>query len=116
MTPFLFLCVFWGISPSRRTQGHKLGSSPNFNMFPCSHRNISFLRKSRKKGGNRKRVVYVRGGSCIHAFSWGSGTPSGSYPRVPLPQGNTLVWEHPLQVKLPSSKQSMNNTKWNFIL
>jgi hypothetical protein len=42
--------------------------------------------KRRKKGGNFKRVVFVRGGPSTCAFSWGLGKPSGSCPWVPLPQ------------------------------
>jgi len=47
----------------------------------------------RKKGGNKKRVVYTRGGSWICAFSWGLGKPLGSSSQVPLPKENALVQE-----------------------
>jgi hypothetical protein len=47
---------------------------------------ICLLYKRRKKGGNFKRVVFVREGPSTCAFSWGLGTPSGSCPCVPLPQ------------------------------
>ncbi len=41
--PFLFLCVFWGISPSKRTLRHYARGALQLYMFPCSHGNISFL-------------------------------------------------------------------------
>jgi hypothetical protein len=41
----------------------------------------------------------MRGGSSIHVFSWGSGTPLSSFPGLSLPQKNTLIQEPPLQDK-----------------
>jgi hypothetical protein len=75
--PFYFLCVFWGISPSRRTLGCYImpRELSNFNMFPCSHGNISFL-----WNGKEARKSKVSGGSRTHVFSWGSRTPSGAPP------------------------------------
>jgi hypothetical protein len=58
------------------------GSSPN---FICSHipLEIFLVYIMGKKWGNKKRVVYVRGGSCTRAFSWGLGAPLDD----PLPSG-----------------------------
>jgi hypothetical protein len=52
---------------------------------------IFLFYEPRKKWGNKKRVVYVRGGSSTCAFSWGLGTPSDSHPWVPLPQWDKSV-------------------------
>ncbi len=68
-TVILFLCVHWGIFPSRRTLGwYAAGMSSYFYVFPCSH---------------KKRVIYVCRGSHTHQFSWVSRTLS--------PQGNPLL-------------------------
>jgi hypothetical protein len=71
-TPFLFLSVFWGISPSRRALCR---TAPHFHMFPCSHGNISFLQ-------NGKEVRKLKE-SCLH---------TGRFPYlcVLLRFGNTL--------------------------
>jgi len=76
-------CVFWGISPNRRTLGCYDGGAFPILYVPME---ICLLYKRRKKGGNFKRVVFVREGPSTCAFSWGLGTPSGSCPCVPLPQ------------------------------
>jgi len=63
-TPFLFLCVFWRISPNRRTLGRYVkGALPILYvlMFPWKY---SFSISIGKKWGNEKRVVYVRGVTC----------------------------------------------------
>jgi hypothetical protein len=76
---------------------HKIwGSSLN---FVCSHVPIEIFLfyEMRKKQENKKRVVYIRGGSFTCKFALGSQTASASCPRVPLPQENALVWEPPLQ-------------------
>jgi hypothetical protein len=70
-TPFLFLCVFWGIPPpSRRTLGRYAGGAPPILYV------LTFPRKyfCFTKLENKKRVVYIRGGSRTCAFSWGLGT------------------------------------------
>jgi hypothetical protein len=69
----LFLCVFWGISPSRRTLGCYASGAPPIVHVP------TFPWK--KKLGNQKRAIYTRGDSCCtHAFSWGLGTASVALP------------------------------------
>ncbi len=50
-----------------------LGELTQFYMFPCSHE-ICLFYKMGKKWGNKKRVVYLRGGSSTCTFSWGLGT------------------------------------------
>ncbi len=45
-------------------------------FLPCSQ----FLFYQTRKGGNKKRVDSVRGGSRTRAFSWGLGTASGAPP------------------------------------
>jgi hypothetical protein len=47
------------------------GELPQFYMFACSHvpMKIFLLYKMGKKRGNKKRVVYARGGSSNWAFS-----------------------------------------------
>jgi hypothetical protein len=59
------------------------------------------------------RVDYIRGGSCICAFSWVLGTPLGSCPRVPFPKENALECEPPLQLK--SSGGLSNGNPWCFV-
>jgi hypothetical protein len=58
--PFYFLCVFWGIYPTRKNARVLCrGSSPPIlyvPMFPCF-----FPMKMGKKWGNKMRVVYVKG-------------------------------------------------------
>jgi len=44
---------------------------------------IFILYEIGKKRGNKKRVVYARGGSHTYAFSQGLGTLSRSHPWVP---------------------------------
>ncbi len=82
-TPFLFLCVFWGISPSRRrTLGHYyVRAAPSILCVPRFHFQWEyfFFYQMRKKQGNKKRVVYTRGSSNTRAFSWGS--------RITIPLG-----------------------------
>jgi hypothetical protein len=66
-TTFLFLYVFWGISPSKRTLGRYAERAPPIlyvNMFPG---NFCFY-EIRKKWGNEKRVVYIGGMTCL--FRW----------------------------------------------
>jgi len=95
---FLFMCVVWGISPSRRTLVCFAGGAPLILyvfMFPWKY---FFHRKWERREEKKRRIVSIRGGSWTHVFSWGLRTPLGSSPRVPLPQENTLVWEPPLQL------------------
>ncbi len=91
--PFYFYVYFEGSPPA---EGHYAGQLPN---FICSHvpMEIFLSYKTGKKLGNWKRVVYIQGGSHTCAFSWGSGTPSGSHPWVTLPHENALVQGPPLQ-------------------
>ncbi len=85
-TPFLFLCVFWGISPRRRTQWDYAGGPPQSNMFPCSHGNISLLWNGKEARKSKESLVYIRGGSHTHGFSWGlRTTTSSSRPLELLP-------------------------------
>lgn len=79
MTLFLFLFVFWGICPRRRTLG---GYARGRSSYLCS-----FLHCI------EKRIVYVQV-PCTCGFSLGSGTP---HPWVALPQENPLGWEPPVQ-------------------
>jgi len=94
--PFLnFYVYFEGSPPAEEPLGaYDRGVLPIFFMFPQKEF-VSTKHKRNKE--TKKRVVYGRGGSCTHAFSWGSGTPLSSRPRPPLPQENTLIWEPPLQ-------------------
>ncbi len=67
-TPFLFLCVFLGISPrppSRRTLGRYAGGAPPILYV------LTFPRKyfCFTKLEIRKKVVYIKGGSMTCAFS-----------------------------------------------
>ncbi len=94
-TPFIFLCVFWRISPSRRTLGHHAKGAPQFYTI-CFHVPMKIFATG-KRHWNEMRVVFVRGGSHTCSFSWSWGTPWGSCPGVPHPQENTFVQEPPQQ-------------------
>ncbi len=69
--PFLFLCVFWGISPSRRNpRPLSQASSPN---CTCSHVPMEiyfFSTKWKRSQEITKRAIYA------FVLSWGLGTPS----------------------------------------
>jgi hypothetical protein len=76
---FLFLCVFWGISPSWRTLGayYAGGVMPNFYVLKIPRKYL-FSTKHERKKETKKIVVYRRGGflySCILL-----GTPLSSCP------------------------------------
>jgi hypothetical protein len=45
------------------------GELPQFYMFPNSHGKYFFLQQTRKKGGNKKRVVYIRKVSLSFVYS-----------------------------------------------
>ncbi len=72
------------------------GELLQFYKFPHFHGNVFFC-KMIKKWGNKKRIVYIKGGFNTYAFSQGL-SPSSSHPQVSLPQENTLVVEPPLQL------------------
>jgi len=89
------LCVFWGISPSRRTLGRYVwGSSPN---FTCSHifMEIFLFYQTGKKRGNKKTLAYVRGGSSTRAFPWCLGTPSGEWTHMYVHKGTSSTTFQP---------------------
>jgi hypothetical protein len=88
------MCILRDLPQQKNPRALCQGSSPN---FVCSHvpMEIFLFYKMRKKWENKKRVVYVMGGSCTSAFSWGLGTPSSSRTWVPLAQENTLVIQEP---------------------
>jgi hypothetical protein len=107
--PFYILCVFWGISLSRRTLGrcYAGGSSPN---FVCSHipMEIFLFYKMGKKWGNKnKRVVYLK-----ERF------PSYSWVLVRL-LGNDLgcpsLTRTNLYKNLPYNKKKLCKSNWIFI-
>ncbi len=93
--PFLFLCVFWGISPRQSTLGHYARLSPPILYVPMIPWKFIFLWNTKE--------VRKQEGSCLHkgfrtrAFSWRLGTSKSSRPWVPLPQENTLGHEPLLQ-------------------
>ncbi len=105
-TPFLFLCVFWGISPSRRrTLGRYYArGTRSILCVPTFPWKYFFFYETREKQGNKKRVVYRRGNSNTRAFSWGSMIiiiPLGSRPlQVPSSLRRTHSYGNlPLQQK-----------------
>jgi hypothetical protein len=73
------LCILRDCPPAEEPQGVLLEerSSPN---FICSHvpMEILLFYGTWKTRGNKKRVVYVRGGCNTLCISWGLGTPLGS--------------------------------------
>jgi hypothetical protein len=85
------MCILTVLPPQKNPRALCWGAPPILyvRMFPW---NFIFY-QTRKKWGNKRRVVYVRRGSCTHAFSPGLGRTSGSHPWVPLPQENALLWE-----------------------
>jgi hypothetical protein len=54
------------VSPSRRILECYAGGALPILYVPME---IFLFYEMRKKGGNDKRVVYIRGGSCTHVFS-----------------------------------------------
>jgi hypothetical protein len=59
--------ILKGLSLIRRTLGCYAGEAPPILYIPMLE--IFLFYKMGKKRGNKKRVVYVRGGSYTHAFS-----------------------------------------------
>ncbi len=118
---FLFLLVFWGISPRRRSLGrYAVGESLLYfyiPMFPWKDvlmgrirkiqkheekgdRSWKFKKTRRKEWRKEKEEIFFYGmwrfpySSCVlHC----SETPSGYHHCATLPQENPLVWEPPLQ-------------------
>ncbi len=89
------------------------GISPPFYMFSFSH----FLWNENEGRKQKERVDYIMGGSCTCAFSWFLGTPSGSWPPVPFPNVNALIWKPPLQLKssggLSNTSRELGSDSWS---
>ncbi len=66
-TPFFYFYVYFEGSPPRPICCR---SSPNF-ICSCIPTEIFLFYEMGMKQGNKNRVVYIRGGSCTHVFSWG---------------------------------------------
>jgi hypothetical protein len=73
------------LSLIRRTLGCYAGEAPPILYIPTFPWKYFFFTKWERNEEIKKRDVYVRGGSCTHAFSLVSRTPSGSRSWVPLP-------------------------------
>jgi hypothetical protein len=93
---FIFMFILKDLPKEKNPRLLCQGNSPQFYMFSQSHGNNSFLQKQEEKWQNKKRVVYVRGGSRTHAISPGLGTPLNSCPWM-LSRTHSLVQEPPLQ-------------------
>jgi hypothetical protein len=82
-------------------------------LTPTSH----FLWNEKEGRKQKERVDYIMGGSCTCAFSWFLGTPSGSWPPVPFPNVNALIWEPPLQLKssggLSNTSRELGSDSWS---
>jgi hypothetical protein len=112
----IILCVFWGISLTRRTLECWL---PQFYMFPYSHGNISFLQK-RLEARNKKESCllkgrflhsYTRGGSCLVHSPKVHDRPRAQALGCPLPQENALIREPPLQLTLQNRTRSLHHSQ-----
>jgi len=120
-TPFLFLCVFWGISPNRRTLGRYVkGALPILYvlMFPWKY---FFSISIGKKWGNEKRVVYVRGVTCPSRWtlrcgdspSWG---PSSNHHRAAFAAISIMSLSVGLGLipNLTNSQSRIGANEWRF--
>ncbi len=121
--PFLFLCVFWGISPSKRTLVCYAKRTPQSYMFPHSHGNISFLRNGKEarkskesplcKGMFSNSCVLLRFGNTL-GLMLSSASPSGEHARMgtsPSTKGGNTI----LVLKAPYSHISCSQSlQWSW--
>ncbi len=77
------MCILMVLPPQKNPRALCWGAPPILYVptFPW----ILFFYQTRKKWGNKKRVVYVRGGSRTYAFSWGFGKNLGLTPLSAAP-------------------------------
>ncbi len=70
-TPFFIsMCILRDLPQQKNPRPLCCRSSPNF-ICSCVPTKIFLFYEMGKKQGNKNRVVYIRGGSHTHVFSWG---------------------------------------------
>jgi len=74
--PSIYLCSLEDLPQQKNPRALCQEETSIFQLFLCSH---------------KKTVGYMSEGSCIQGFSWASGKPLGSQPKVP--QQNPLAHE-----------------------
>ncbi len=76
---YISTCILKDLHQCKNPRVLCWGSSPNFICSPIPTTIFLFYEMGKKRG-NKKRVLYIKGGFHTHEFSWGSRTPSSSHP------------------------------------
>ncbi len=122
MSPFsISMCILRDLPQQKKSRPLCCRSSPN---FICSRvpMEIFLFYEMGKKQGNKNRVVYIRGGSRTHVFSWGQehtwahalGCPSlrrtHSYENLP---SNIILYSQDLVLR-SILRRSVHQTDFSF--